>query len=231
MDIKRPKLSLCLPVYEMKGQGLFFLEQSLKALSTQTFRDFDVVITDNSENDLIESFCKAFNEDHFIESNPDWVLDIKYFRNPPGIKKGISQNTNEAIRHATGELIKILYQDDRLAHDNVLQEIIEAFKGGWLITGTDNNFYPYWTDDIETGNNKLGSPSALTMENYKPLYFNETLEWLLDVEYYKRIYDRYGAPTILAGEYVIMGIGPHQLTEQIPNEVKTNEYFILNKHD
>lgn len=146
------------------------------------------------------------------------------------VKEGkMAENTNAGIKRARGELIKILYLDDHLAHKDALKDIVEAFKGQWLINGTHNNPSPYWTHDIETGNNKLGSPSALTIRNDNPLLFDEKMTWLLDVDYYRRMYDKYGPPEILEGVHVNLGIGDHQMTNLIGDEVKLKEHKYMNK--
>jgi hypothetical protein len=150
------------------------------------------------------------------------------------VKEGkMAENTNAGIKRARGELIKILYLDDCLAHPNALQEIVDAFDKNpdksWLITGVNNNLTPYWTADIETGNNKLGSPSALTIRNNDPLLFDETMSWLLDCDYYKRMYARHGAPMILRGVHVEICEGDHQMTRILTQEQKRIEHDYLSK--
>ena len=46
----QPKISVCIPTYEMRGFGAAFLKQCLDILKKQTFKDFDVVISDYSNN-------------------------------------------------------------------------------------------------------------------------------------------------------------------------------------
>jgi len=140
------------------------------------------------------------------------------------VKEGkMAENTNAGIKRARGELIKILYLDDRLAHKDALKDIVENFKGHWLITGVNDNLNPYYTYDIETGNNKLGSPSALTILNDNPMLFDENMSWLLDCDYYKRMYEKYGEPIILTGVNVIIEKGDHQMTNILTDEDKTKE--------
>lgn len=143
----------------------------------------------------------------------------------------MAENTNAGIKRAKGELIKILYLDDRLAHKNVLQEIVDNFKGQWMIVGSDDNQYPYWTNDIHQGNNKLGSPSALVIRNDSPMLFDENMSWLLDCDYYRRMYDKYGEPVILDGEYVVLGKGDHQMTHILTTSDKQQEdNYMKNKY-
>lgn len=144
------------------------------------------------------------------------------------------ENTNAGIRKAKGELIKILYLDDRLAHKDALKEIVESFDKSeyeWLITGANDNLFPYYTDDIEKGNNKLGSPSALTIRNVNPLLFDEKMTWLLDCDYYKRMHERFGEPMILDGEQVIIGKHQGQMTHILTDDQKILEVdYMKSKH-
>lgn len=148
-------------------------------------------------------------------------------------KKGLmAENTNEGIKRAKGDIIKILYLDDCLAHKDALKDMLEAFNGTWLICGVDNNVYPYWTDDIETGNNKLGSPSALMFKNDSPLLFDEKMSWLLDCDYYKRMYERYGAPAILNGVHVLIGQHEGQVTHLLTDSDKQSEVnYLIKKYE
>ncbi len=147
----------------------------------------------------------------------------------------MAENTNAGIKKARGKYIKILYLDDELAHREVLESMVavmESEGSEWLIVGTSNNLRPYMTDDIEKGNNKLGSPSALMLRNrHDNLMFDESMSWLLDCDYYKRMYEQHGEPTILGGCYINIGEGPHQMTHILTDEEKEAELDYINtKH-
>ena len=142
----------------------------------------------------------------------------------------MAENTNAGMAKANGELIKILYLDDWFAHPNALKDIVENFddKVNWLITGCDTNPHPYWTDDIETGNNKLGSPSCLTIRNWSNMpLFDERMSWLLDVELYKRLYNSSGKPKILDSVNINIGVGDHQMTHVLTDEEKLAEHNLI----
>lgn len=163
-------------------------------------------------------------------------LTIQTFRDFEVVitKQGLmAENTNAGIKKAKGALIKILYMDDMLAHENALKDIVDAFQmyeGEWLITAAQNNLHPRYTDDIEKGNNKLGSPSALTMLADSALLFDEKMSWLLDCDLYKRLHEAYGLPIILDREPgVILGIHEGQMTNILTNEEKLAEYNYMEK--
>lgn len=153
----------------------------------------------------------------------DWELIIT--------KDGkMAANTNSGIKRARGEFVKILYLDDYFTDDGSLEATILHIRGReWGICGTHNNLNPHWTDDIETGNNKLGSPSALVFKNHfdKNILFDERMSWLLDVDYYRRTYEKWGYPTILPGNYVTLGEGDHQMTHILTDAEKLAEHEII----
>lgn len=153
----------------------------------------------------------------------DWELIIT--------KDGkMAENTNSGIKRARGELIKILYLDDCFTDERCL-DVCDAMleTDEWAIFGTNNNLKPKWTDDIETGNNKLGSPSALVFRNHfeNNILFDESMSWLLDCDYYKRMHSKYGAPLIFSGDWVTLGEGPHQMTHILTDEQKLKEHEMM----
>lgn len=211
-------ISIALPIHGMDNAE-FFLGRCLGSIAKQSFKDFVVVITDNCDDDRLEKHLNGL------------PFNIQYSRNS---RKGMAQNTNEAIKRSQGDLIKILYMDDYLAHEDALLDIYNNFKGHWLITATDNNPHPHYTDNIEKGNNRLGSPSALTILNgvEKPLLFDEEMTWLLDCDYYKRMHALYGEPVIVEKVGVVMGIGEHQMTQILTDgEKEIEELYMRHKYE
>lgn len=208
-------ISVAIPTHQVEGNKELFT-RLLESLWKQTYQDFEIVVSDNSENDDIKEICEFYK------------TGISYYRNPV---KGMAQNTNETIRRSKGEMIKILYMDDYLMHKEVLSIIALNSSRKWIILGADNNPDPQWTHDIQTGNNRLGSPSALAIQNDNPLLFDENLTWLLDCDLYKRYQERDGEPLCVIGKHIGIGLGEHQLTNTIPMERKSAEHeYLMQKH-
>ena len=91
-----PKISICCPVYTMNGtRAEKFLVEYLSHLIFQSFKDFEVVISDQSTFDNLRSIVDTF----------DHVLNIRYVRNTSE-KKNAANNVNSAVRHATGDIVK-----------------------------------------------------------------------------------------------------------------------------
>ena len=221
--ITKPKMSVCIPTHSMLN-GDYFFRRCLESLWNQSFQNFEIVVTDNSDDDVIEKICAFYR------------TGIKYYRNP---NKGMAQNTNEAIRRSKGDLIKILYIDDYMAHDKALEKIVKKFKGSWLVSScthiktgesfTHSIHTPYYSDKIKTGYNTIGSPSVLTIKNEFPLMFDEEMTWLLDADYYQRLYDTYGEPTILKDINIVIGLHQGQATHIMGDERKLQEHDYLIK--
>ncbi len=221
---KNIRLSVCIPAYDQQGMGAEFLAQSLNVLALQTFKDFEVVITDDSRDDNIKDLCKEYED----------VLTIKYSKNK--LRLGLSANTNKALSKATGDLIKVLFMDDYLYDKDALQSTVEAFRGNWLVSACEHSkdgincnrpMLPYYNHSIHTGNNTISSPSVLTIKNEGKLLFNEGLIWLMDCEYYKRCYEKFGLPTILNKITVVNRISQYQTTSTLMEEVKMAEVRLM----
>lgn len=235
MNTSTPKLiSVCIPTYEMYGLGYVFLKQSFDILTSQTFKDFDIVISDHSKTDAVKNVC-----DEYLNK-----LDIKYFEyNNPVV--GLSLNTNNTMANATGKLLKILFLDDFLYNDKSLEIIVENFnplKDKWLATACEHTrdgktFYkthlPRNNRNIHLRNNSIGSPSVLTIINEDPLMFDPNLKWLVDRDYYKRLYDKYGDAKIVNEIGVVIRTGDHQITNrEITKEVVGRELeYVLKKYN
>jgi len=219
------KISIVIPTYEQRGLGLNFLRHNLDIISRQTFTDFEVIVSDNSTyfaQAAIEAECKRY-------------AFVKYFKNP---NKGLSANTNNGIIHAMGDIIKILHQDDFLNGNNALQDIVDNFKGDWMVSGCEHTkdgkelirpHYPEYNDDVYIGNNTIGSPSVLTIRNNDPLLFDENVTMLMDCDYYRRCYEKFGKPDILNTLNVVISIGEHQVSYGFPEKLLEEERVYIRK--
>jgi glycosyltransferase involved in cell wall biosynthesis len=217
----------------MKGRGAEFLEFSFEKLRIQTFQDFEVIVSDHSSDTSIKNLCNDWSK----------LLDVKYFANPN--KKGNSSaNLNNAIRNAKGEYIKILFQDDFLYHRDSLS-VIDANLGDntfWLVTACEHTHdgihfirkhYPRYNHKIHLGINTISSPSVLTVRNQQPLLFDENLIWLMDVDYYKRLYMTYGEPKIVNDINVVNRLHENQVSQTIADKaLQDKEYqYVVRKYE
>lgn len=224
------KISICIPTYEMNGKGVEYLNHSLNILSNQTYRDFEVVISDQSDNLDIKNLCEKWNGN----------LNIKYISYKDGLRRS-SSNINNAIKHASGDIIRILFQDDFLYDKQSLETELVHFLGNhndWMVTACchtkdginlTNPFYPKYNDIIHYGNNTISSPSVLMLYKKSFLEFDESLLWLMDVEYYKRMFDSFGLPSICNYITVVNREHDNQVSNiHVTDEVKKYELNYIN---
>lgn len=169
-----------------------------------------------------EFFINRLKESIAKQTYKDYEVIITEYGSP-------TENTNLAVSKAKGDLIKIMFMDDYFTHENVLQEIVYNFTEdvNWLITGCDNNLVPVYTGDIHLGNNKLGSPSAITYRRGEETTFDETLWWVFDCDFYKKLYIKHGLTKILIGNHITIGVGDHQLTENLLDKTKQHEIMLM----
>jgi glycosyltransferase involved in cell wall biosynthesis len=107
-----PQISVGLPVYN----GEAYLRTTIAALLGQTFRDFELVISDNCSTDATAEICRAF-----AEQDPR----VKYYRNERNL--GAATNFNRVVELAGGELFAWANHDDLWA-DTYLEKCAQAFR-------------------------------------------------------------------------------------------------------
>lgn len=97
MIAHRPRVSIGMPVYN----GARYLRAAIDALLTQTFGDFEIVISDNGSTDDTESICRQYA-----------AADrrVRYHREPDN--RGVSWNFNRVVELARGEYFKWAACDD-----------------------------------------------------------------------------------------------------------------------
>jgi glycosyltransferase involved in cell wall biosynthesis len=97
-----PRVSIGMPVFN----GERFLEEALQSLRAQTFRDFELIISDNGSTDRTEEICRrSVAED----------TRIRYYREAKN--QGAAWNYNRVVELATGEYFKWAAHDDLITPD------------------------------------------------------------------------------------------------------------------
>ena len=106
-----PKISILVPMY---NTPVNFFSELVQYMINQTYTNWELCLEDGSpeKNKKIEEICKKDNR-------------IKY--NYTGKNLGISGNTNEALKNATGDYIALLDHDDLLTA-NCLYEVVKAIN-------------------------------------------------------------------------------------------------------
>ena len=97
---KVPRVSIGVPVYNSQR----FLEGTLDSILTQSFRDFELIISDNGSTDRTASICRDY-------ASRD--SRIRYFRHE--VNRGAAWNHNYVLGLAQGEFFKWNAYDDSIA--------------------------------------------------------------------------------------------------------------------
>ena len=192
------EISVCIPTYEFRGEGVKYLSEIFEGLRKQTFQDFEIVISDHSQDDEIRNYCFEQSEE----------FSITYMKNPND--RGYqASNINCVIENAEGRIIKLIMQDDLFVDDEALEKIKNAFDESgckWLFHGfthttdgieTHRNCIPEWAEMLLEGNNLLGSPSCVAFLNESKMYLDRKLKLLVDTEFYHRMRMENGLPHII----------------------------------
>ncbi len=95
-----PRVTIGVPVFN----GESFLAKTLESLLSQTFSDFEIVISDNASTDRTKEICRAF-----ASREPR----LRYYRND--INRGAVWNHNRVFELARGEFFKWNSADDLCA--------------------------------------------------------------------------------------------------------------------
>ena len=209
----------------MKGYGVEYLRFNIETIKKQTFTDYEIIVSDHSVNDDIEELC-------------DSIPDIRYIRNACN-RGSSSANLNKGILFASGQIIKPMFQDDYFHDTNALSIIHNILSCGakWVVCGNNvavdhnttlYNFIPRWNDKIIYGNNTLSSPSCMAYLKCNE-HWDERLIWLMDCNFYWRLFQRFGLP-YLENRILITNFGhPNQLGKLIPPERKHWEVDLMKK--
>jgi len=195
-------ISLAIP-YHQSPNSAFYLSRLLKSISEQSYKDIEVVLTSDGQ---------------------------------------FAENHNAAIKKSNGEFIQMMQMDDYFAHPDALTNIVKGLENGatWQITAClhdingiiGNPHTPQWTDDIYTGNNRLGSVSTLSFRKDHQLLFQEPLTWVVDCDLYYRFYKKYGYPHINPDYGLVITERPDRLSNTISSvdKQKEMEYLISKFH-
>lgn len=229
-------ISVCIPAYKR----ISFLERLLDSIQIQTFRNFEVVICDDSPDNEVFELCRA----HSMGSL------IRYYRNEKNL--GTPENWNESLRNARGQWIKIMHDDDWFAHANALKIFADAARLHpeflFFFCSYSNVFMEshiaqpvqitgHWLKVLKKdprallSSNRIGPPSVVFHKRSDNIYYDPALKWLVDIDFYIRFLKN--TPFFhISEDLVRVGLGEDQVTKQVFGnaavEIPENLYF-LNK--
>lgn len=158
MNPDRPRVSIGLPVYNAQK----YLHESVDSILSQTFGDFELIISDNASTDDTEDICR-----NYAKSDNR----IRYYRYDKN--QGAPWNFNNVLRHARGRYFRWQCADDMIApsHLACCVEMLDREPGVVLCYGRTTII-----DDkgnaLGEYNNGLNLIESKAKDRYKHLYDN-----------------------------------------------------------
>ena len=234
--MKNPIISICIPAYKR----IDYLKRLLGSIEIQKFKDFEVIISDDSNDHSVEELLKEFNG----------KFEIKYFKNEKAL--GTPANWNHAISKAKGEWIKLMHDDDWFANEHSLEKfalatnnynkfIFSAYCN--KIEIKNNTEMMFFNENLKTkilknpllllAKNIIGPPSVTLFHNSIKDTYDVDLKWRVDIEYYIRNISK-GIDFVYINEPLInVGVSESQVTNyclNVPSVEIPEMYILLSKY-
>lgn len=99
-------VSVCLPTYN----GADYIEEALRSILDQTYRDFELLVVDDGSTDATLDIVQSFSDPR-----------IQVHRNPERL--GIPANWNRCLELAGGAFVCVFHQDDVMLPDNLERKV------------------------------------------------------------------------------------------------------------
>jgi glycosyltransferase involved in cell wall biosynthesis len=227
-------ISICIPAYKRAE----FLKRLLDSINNQSFRNFEVVLSDDSPDNSIELLCENYSK----------YFNIRYFKNATQL--GTPENWNEAIRHANGEWLKLMHDDDWFTSEHSLSSFADAIANNpsatFLFSAYRNYYFEHsnyknvsvskwWLIQMRKNpvvlfsKNIIGAPSVTILKRSMGVVYDKNLKWLVDIDYYIRVLST-AKPFYIDKVILDIGIGKEQVTQdcfrQRPVEIPENFYLL-----
>lgn len=186
------EVSICLPAYNQTK----YLVKTLDSIVLQTFQNFELIISDDSTTNDVESIVNTYRN--------KFTLKVHYVRNNPSL--GSPENWNHAISIAQGKWIKIMHHDDWFCDSTALEKMVilaknhpnalifAGIKGeilqekrSYVNLPTQHKIQELKNDPFSLiWANIIGPPSAILYPK-SAIQFDHNLIWLVDIEFYLQL--------------------------------------------
>jgi glycosyltransferase involved in cell wall biosynthesis len=212
-------ISICIPAYKRVS----YLRRLLDSIEIQTYREFEVVVTDDSPDSAVFELCKS----HQLAGK------IRYFKNEKNL--GTPENWNESIRRSGGSWIKLMHDDDWFEGKDALFYFVQAiqkspdshfFYSGYSNVFLDSNksenilISGYWQKALNRdaknliSRNTIGPPSVTIYKKNPAVMYDPALKWLVDIDFYIR-YLQESKPVLIPQILIGVGVSADQVTKMV----------------
>ena len=210
-------ISICIPAYKR----ITDLKILLDSIGRQTFKNFEVIITDDSPDDTVKNFCDAYLNE----------FELVYYKN--SLPLGTPENWNECIRKATGTWVKLMHDDDYFATDNSLAFFVAAierdkqaqvFYSAFVFEDAANHTQKMiscnWFDRFFLSlspyhllrRNYFGNPSCIIVKKEVPFFYDNRFKYIVDFAYYIELLQNNIKCVYIKDVLIHVGINEGQVT-------------------
>jgi glycosyltransferase involved in cell wall biosynthesis len=213
-----PFISVCIPAYK----NPIYVERLLNSINIQSYRDFEIVITDNSPDDSIGLLVNKFKDRLFI----------KYYKNNPAV--GMAENFNEGLGKANGKWIKMMHDDDWFSAPDALDKFAAVARqtdSKFIFCAYNDVYSPSgkiksetlsgWRKEMLEENpfnlfylNVIGHPSVLMHRNERGMLYDTKYKWVVDIDFYIRFLNKYPGFDYIPDSLVNISIDENQMSSK-----------------
>ncbi|WP_301924102.1 glycosyltransferase family 2 protein [Ferruginibacter sp.] len=210
-------ISICIPAYKR----ITDLKILLDSIGCQSYKNFEVIITDDSPDDTVKNFCDQYPH----------AFRLVYYKNV--IALGTPENWNEGIRKATGTWVKLMHDDDYFSTPDSLAFFVAAMKrypkakvfyGAFVFDDVANNTQKTvtcnWFDRFFLSispyhmlrRNYFGNPSCIIVKKEVPFFYDNRFKYIVDFAYYIQLLQNHIPCVYIKNVLVHVGINEGQVT-------------------
>ena len=143
-----PLISICIPTYN----GSQYIEKCIESCLAQSYRNIEIIVCDDCSSDSIVNVLNPYLKKDYR---------ITFYQNEKNL--GLVGNWNKCMNYASGEYIKLLFQDDWM-DVNAIEEFVEIANKGYDFIVSKRNFI---LNELATDEDKMYySKKVKTLENY-----------------------------------------------------------------
>jgi len=229
MNQEEPFFSICIPTFN----SVDLLSRLIKSILKQSFKNFEIIISDDSSNDEVFEYCKS------LENNV-----IIYFKHKSVVTA--TENWNFGLKKSKGKYKMLIHHDDYFSDYLCLEKIYnEHLKNGEMMVYfmsfiNENNTRKFYYNKFSIHKifknpdnllyvNYFSTPSCIVLNQKVDLFYNEELKWLVDVDFYSRLFKKYSKIKLISNVCMIIGGGIERITNTITEKNILNEYYFLTK--
>ncbi len=185
-----------MPVHDPQGLHKDHLTQLVSSILEQDLTPLEVVLSANHEITYFQEISELVGRN----------FPLRFFKND---KYGSAANTNYAVKRCTGDIVKIMHQDDFFSATGVLRNISKSFNHGkhlWQVTAFDhliesNNqicrpMIPKISKGLISGRNTIGAPSVAAFRTESFIPFDERMMYMFDCDWYLAMWHNFGKPYV-----------------------------------